>query len=424
MELDLLRIAVARAFGRRIVNRPDCELLSQAIYEKVHEHISYNTLRRFFAISDQNRHIPSRATLNILARYVGYKNFAAFSEMTNDSDPLLKWQAYFVSLEFDQCLSFNKVNELIKVTVDHQLFNTFLPALLLSAIEKNDSNFLKRFFELDILFTDANYLKHELFYAIQLLGIKLRSRTTLAEILWTHWANDERGRIFYFELFVDMDYLMISHYKALESYLQKAQKKQDLIFAQSLLCWRSLFLGDQMETDHWIEQLKTHENELSIHPIPRARLLNCLLVYYYINKQEIALIRILQKIKSELNVRQNELDPFFQYWILEGLCIIGNYDDCLQIIEDMESKWSMDGQRFYNKGALTKTQIIKCRCLHAKGLKSQAKQLFQKMNVHECYAFSRIYDQVFLPPEYTKDVHNQIEKLKYKGLFFTLNQKR
>jgi hypothetical protein len=68
--------------------------------------------------------------------------------------------------------------------------------------------------------------------------------------------------------------------------------------------------------------------------------------------------------------------------------------------------------------------MIKCRCLYEKGLKTKAKQLHNKINAQDCFAFSRIYDQVFLPSEYTKDVHNQIEKLKYKGLFLTLNQKR
>lgn len=128
-------------------------------------------------------------------------------------------------------------------------------------------------------------------------------------------------------------------------------------------------------------------------------------------------------IKIEHKSRQNDLDPFFQYWIIEGLCIVGEFDFCLEIIDNIESHWSQVAQRFYNKGALTKTQMIKCRCLHKKGLKTKAKELFNKINTQDCFACSRIYDQIFLPSIFTEGIFSEIKNLKYDNLFYILNDK-
>jgi len=48
MNFDDLKQEIEKVFGKKVSNRPDCEALSLAIYEKTKETISYNTLRRFF----------------------------------------------------------------------------------------------------------------------------------------------------------------------------------------------------------------------------------------------------------------------------------------------------------------------------------------------------------------------------------------
>lgn len=424
MDIELLKIAVTRHFGRPIMNRPDCEELSRKIYETTHEHVSYNTLRRFYSLADQNKHQASRSTLTILARYLGFKNYPAFCAVAQNIDPLIRIQDFIVQLQFESSINIDNVEQIIQKTTDLQLLSTLLPGIIFTATKKNDLPFLRCFFELNSLFENRSYLNHEIYHALLLLGVELRTFTNQREELWQYWSSNSRARFFYFEFFVDMDYLMVSHHKAIEYYLHNSNNQQDEIFAKSLLCWRSVFLENNSETVSWIEQLKVHFGDAKIHPIPRARLLNCLLVFCYLNKEKTEFTSIIQMIQIEHKSRQKDLDPFFQYWIIEGLCIVGEFDYCLEIIDNIETNWSQVAQRFYNKGALAKTQMIKCRCLYEKGLKTKAKQLFNKINTQDCYAFSRIYDQVFLPSEYTKDVYNEIEKLKYKGLFLTLNQKR
>ncbi len=56
--------------------------------------------------------------------------------------------------------------------------------------------------------------------------------------------------------------------------------------------------------------------------------------------------------------------------------------------------------------------------------KIQADQLYQRINTNDCYTFSRMYDQVFLPSEYIFDKQNNFDKLKLSSITKRINQKR
>lgn len=424
MELELLKVAVTRKFGRPVINRPDCEELSQEIYAEVHEHISYNTLRRFFKIADQDRHQASRSTLNILARYIGYKNYHSFCAISKDIDPVLQLQEYFVMQQFENQISIPGLNHMIASFPDRSLICTLLLGIICKAIEKKEISFIQRFFELDTLFKNRSYLDHELYYVIQLLGIELRLKPKLAAQVWPHWAAQPNARLFYFELFVDMDFLMVSHYQALESYLSNSQNSQDKIFAKSLLCWRSIFLENEPEKVKYINDLEAVKLNADIHPIPIARMYNCLLVYYFKNNQRLKYVETIQKIEAEVEKRKSEFDPFFHYWIIEGLCLVREIDLCMHIIDKIETNWSQIAQQFYNKGALAKTKIIKCRCLNFKAKDTQVKKLVKKIDINNSYAFSRIYDQLFLPSEFNGHLNKKFEELKFNGILKFLNQEK
>ena len=79
MNFENLKEEIEQVFGKKVSNRPDCEALSLAIYEKSKETISYNTLRRFFNLAgEKNTTSLSNSTLNILAKYCEYECYAEF----------------------------------------------------------------------------------------------------------------------------------------------------------------------------------------------------------------------------------------------------------------------------------------------------------------------------------------------------------
>ena len=76
--IDLLKKELELKLGQKIENRGDAELLANAIQETIDHQISYNTIRRFFGVSTNVK--PNNNTLNILARFIGFKNYIHFTQ--------------------------------------------------------------------------------------------------------------------------------------------------------------------------------------------------------------------------------------------------------------------------------------------------------------------------------------------------------
>lgn len=77
--IQKLKEHVEVRFGKKINYQKDCKALSSNILNKEGEYLSPATLRRIFGFLTTNSN-PSRVTLDILSRYVGYKNWDAFVE--------------------------------------------------------------------------------------------------------------------------------------------------------------------------------------------------------------------------------------------------------------------------------------------------------------------------------------------------------
>jgi hypothetical protein len=74
--LNILKKKTELTAGFVISNRGDCELLSELIFDKTSDTLSYNALRRFFGLASYMK--PNKATLNTLAKYNGYYDYADF----------------------------------------------------------------------------------------------------------------------------------------------------------------------------------------------------------------------------------------------------------------------------------------------------------------------------------------------------------
>lgn len=80
------------ALGRNIKTTKDFEFLRQLIYNRLHEVIGHNTLKRIWGIVDDNVK-PRTSTLDILAKFLGYKDWNSYSsgsaEKLINSSPVL-----------------------------------------------------------------------------------------------------------------------------------------------------------------------------------------------------------------------------------------------------------------------------------------------------------------------------------------------
>jgi hypothetical protein len=76
-ELAYLLDEVEQKYGRRIATTTDFESLSVVIEHQIGEMLSASTLKRLWGYVSLNP-TPRIATLDILSRFVGHKNFKAF----------------------------------------------------------------------------------------------------------------------------------------------------------------------------------------------------------------------------------------------------------------------------------------------------------------------------------------------------------
>ena len=77
--------AIEEALGRPIRTPKDFDLLSERIFARTGDMLSRNTLRRIWGRIDGDV-MPRRTTLDILARFIGYKGFEPFLSGNGNDD--------------------------------------------------------------------------------------------------------------------------------------------------------------------------------------------------------------------------------------------------------------------------------------------------------------------------------------------------
>ena len=83
-ELAYLLTEVERKYGRRIATTTDFESLSVVIEHHIGEHISSSTLKRLWGYVSLNP-TPRVATLDVLSRFIGHRDFRAFCKYLKDA---------------------------------------------------------------------------------------------------------------------------------------------------------------------------------------------------------------------------------------------------------------------------------------------------------------------------------------------------
>ena len=95
-ELSYLLSEVEKRYGRTISTSTDFEALSVVIEHEINEMLSSSTLKRMWGYVSSNP-VPRISTLDILSRFVGYKDFRDFRET------IKKYPAYessFISAKY------------------------------------------------------------------------------------------------------------------------------------------------------------------------------------------------------------------------------------------------------------------------------------------------------------------------------------
>lgn len=82
-QVQCLCKAIEDTMGRRMQSPKDFELLRDSIYQRLRLLVSSSTLKRIWGYLD-SQSAPRSSTLNVLARFIGYADYDAFCQASDD----------------------------------------------------------------------------------------------------------------------------------------------------------------------------------------------------------------------------------------------------------------------------------------------------------------------------------------------------
>lgn len=83
--------AIERRIGRKVVSSADFVWLSEQVMERQRQTVGVNTLKRMWGYFGEDEVETRRSTLDVLAQFVGYKDYATFCVAGDDdsSNPIV-----------------------------------------------------------------------------------------------------------------------------------------------------------------------------------------------------------------------------------------------------------------------------------------------------------------------------------------------
>ena len=284
-----IRNKIENQFGSSIAYSKDCEALAKSIEKACNEKISITTLKRLFGFAKDVEQ-PRLYTLNLLASYIGHKDWSSLLANIENTENLfgssaikenVKWispnNIHLLHHQISVSLISEKID--IKKTISlckqfgkqPEIFSFINEMIGIAARQKNIL-FLKRVFNLPLLFNETVHSSLEFYYLGQTMGLMLRSHPDIAEELIESLASSKNAQQYFIEWFVDEDYLQGYYGKFLDAYSRfKHVKAQDKLFYFSLKYKQAAQEGNSIHCINWYKKIKKINITTEMHHIPVAR---------------------------------------------------------------------------------------------------------------------------------------------------------
>ena len=356
-----LKNAVEKKFGLKILNRGDCEKLSEVIHEQTSKSINYNTLRRLYGFAKPVK--TRKDTLDILSQYIGYKSYYHFA---NAAPYEISWESRLHLYE----LKDNKDPKDLLLFLE-QKFQTGEDITL--AIINLIREFLlaKRIRELNILFASDVLKKNIITYKQKLIignaaGILLRSiKLSKKEINLLCKTSFFRATIF--EIFVDYSSLNGFYAVFLEYFSEKKNYKNKL-FVNCLLNLKS-YLNNQKIRNIQFSDAKIIE----LHPILIGRYFSNFLLA---EKKQAHFFNIKKVANSTAFLSPGHV-IYYEPMVIAMLT--NNLKVQLWLIEELDIHLS---QKAYPEPHYTETyHLMKTFYFMQTGAIEESKNMFEKINI-------------------------------------------
>ena len=303
---ERLKEEVELKLGKKIMNRGDCQLLSDLIFEQQKKLISYNTLRRFFKVDKNANQKPSSQTLNVLSKFVGHANYFSF---TSGEPSKASWELqnelfyYLDKLDTTKLQNFLIACRIQKAPNLVELLTVCFRELLLSKNYKavHDISQSKGLNLFGLSYSERVQFGRSVGLVMRKINIPKEELIALAE-----------NNVFLemvFLIFVDYSSLNVSHsnYIRLMEYVSVGAvklKRKDQLFFECLSYLRKLLIGEPLPN-------LTIGLSNNLHPILYSRVCSVLIIENSFSNASNA--SILEGIAKKMQTRDvNKMDYIFE----------------------------------------------------------------------------------------------------------------
>jgi hypothetical protein len=296
--IDLLKKELELKLGQKIENRGDAELLANAIQETIDQQISYNTIRRFFGVSTNVK--PNNNTLNILARFIGFKNYIHFTQTYSFREKKNIAEIIYKAI-------YNQDNEEIislikRIKKTPEDFVSFIILLVRELIYNKKYHILNNIFKLkEMEFNSFSY--SEVLLIGNSTGLLLRKNQMDNYIL----LKNRNFLQCVYSSFVDYSNINGFYGEWAKFVVRNKVNKEIIIFSDAILQLRKFLNQKKIQNDY--EEL-AYSNKL--HPILCSRLLSLSFLNSPGQKTDETLIKY---IKSHSKKKQIYVDYFYELFI-------------------------------------------------------------------------------------------------------------
>ncbi|MDB4027755.1 hypothetical protein N9459_01040 [Flavobacteriaceae bacterium] len=361
MEKNLIK-AVEKKFGFKILNRGDCEKLSEVIHEQIDKNINYNTLRRIYGLAKPVK--TRKDTLDVLSQYVGYISYYHY---VNEAPYEISWESRLHLYE----LKDNKDTKALLLFLERKAQRAediVLPIINLI----REFLLAKRIRELNILFA-SDVLKNNIVTYNQKLiignsaGILLRSiKLSKQEINLLCKTPFFRATIF--EIFVDYSFLN-GYYAVFLKYFSEKKDYKNKLFVKCLLNLKS-FLNNEKIKDIQIGDTQLME----LHPILIGRYFSNFLLA---EKKEAHFFKI-KTIANSFTFLSRDYEIYYEPIVIA--IVTNNLKVQSWVIEQIEKHLSKNA--YPEPHYLETYHLMKTWYYAQTGAIERAKDLFEKININ------------------------------------------
>lgn len=275
--LNQLKEMAEAKFGQSITTSRDCVAFTNELEKSTGELLSIQTIRRFFGLIEAEN-IPSIFTLNVIAKYVGQKDWKRFCLEKVLSNPVSDYDVNGI-IDFYTDYQFGNEKVIDKVINDEVLRSTLLPVI----------------------------------------------------------SNTPMGAKYFFEERPLRDYLCTDYANSLKNYLKtKNYSNEACLFTYGLLFIGAFLSEDKLGIEKYYSKIKNIEITEEIYNIPVARKFGVELMYYHLNKDE---WRFEQIFNEAIAIRINYIAKMeysynnFDFTLIEHLMILERYHECKILVD-------------------------------------------------------------------------------------------